>query len=327
MGAYMPEKYDVVHPHTLNVIEVTPDELPTVLSRIGRPHFNRSYNVLRPYWELSRAPEAWRDRLSYIHEVWAPTEFVAESFGAIFDGPIKVVPPCIEFPAPDPERIRSIRLDPGHFHFLFSFDYFSFPQRKNPVAVVRAFLAAFPDPTTPVRLIIKSVGPMEQYEDVSEELRAAAHFDSRIEILHESLPRADMLALLASVDCYTSLHRSEGFGLGMVEAMLLGKPVIGTDYSGSRDFLVEETGYPIPYVLRKVGPKDYVYPEDQVWAQPDEEASAAAMQRVFFDPDEAAIKAKAGQRFVLAHYSTGNVGSIVEQRVNEIFSAEAAKSS
>ena len=124
---------------------------------------------------------------------------------------------------------------------------------------------------------------------------------------------------MESADSYVSLHRSEGFGFGMAEAMALGKVVIGTDYSGSTDFLTEQTGYPIPYALRKVAPDEYVHTDGQVWAEPDEAACAAAMRRVFIDREEAATKASAGQRLVLSRYGTDNVGRAVESRLNEIF--------
>jgi glycosyltransferase involved in cell wall biosynthesis len=133
-----------------------------------------------------------------------------------------------------------------------------------------------------------------------------------------------MLSLIATSDCYVSLHRSEGFGLGLAEAMALGKPVIGTDYSGSTDFLNEETGYPIPCVLRPIAATEYIHPEEQVWADPDEAACAAAMIRVFSDTAEARRKAMAARRFVAERYGPRAVGGIVEQRLHEIFKRRAA---
>ena len=158
-------------------------------------------------------------------------------------------------------------------------------------------------------------------------LRAAADDDERILVIDESLTRQEMLALLDATDCYTSLHRAEGFGFGLTEAMALGKPVIGTDYSGNTVFLTPTTGYPIPYSLKPVGTDEYIYPEGQVWAYPDEDACAAAMVRVFSEPEDAKARAAAGQRFVLHRYGPANVGRIVEQRVREILAPRAAAAS
>ncbi|UFN48598.1 glycosyltransferase [Roseomonas sp. OT10] len=318
---YMTERYDETKTHAVNVIEVMPDELPNVFRHVSADHFARSHNILRTYWELSRAPEAWRTPLERIDEIWAPNAFVAESFRTIFDRPITVVPPCVERPAPQLDGRRHFGLEEGQFHFLFSFDYFSFPQRKNPLGVVRAFRRAFPDPATPVRLIIKTTGHPDHFPKVRRQLRAAAQYDGRIEIIDESLTRDEMLSLIAATDCYVSLHRAEGFGFGMVEAMALGKVVIGTDYSGSTDFLSERTGYPVPYSLRPLADDDYVHAAGQVWAEPDEAASVEAMRRVFGHRDEAAARARAGRLLVEERYGPGNVGRIAAHRLREIFAA------
>ena len=317
--AYMPERYDLAGSHAVNVIEVMPDELPTVFDHVSREHFDRSYNVLRTYWELAKAPEVWRQHLVTIDEIWAPNAFVAESFRPIFDRPITIVPPCVELQGPQQSGYRHFGLEKGRLYFLFSFDYFSFPGRKNPLAVIRAFTAAFPDLSARVGLIIKSSGSIEHFPRIRQEMRAVAQHDDRIHIIDESLSRQEMLSLMASADSYVSLHRSEGFGFGMAEAMALGKVVIGTDYSGSTDFLTEQTGYPVPYALRKVAPDEYVHTDGQVWADPDEAACAAAMRRVFIDREEAAAKALTGQRLVLSRYGTDNVGRAVQSRLNEIF--------
>ena len=326
-GSYMPERYDEARSHTINVIEVGTNELPTVFAHIGEAHFRDSYNILRTYWELSRAPEAWRDHLARIDEIWAPNPFIAESFRTIFAGPITVVPPCLDLPELQLDGHKHFGLSADRFHFLFSFDYFSFPQRKNPLAVLRAFRRAFPDPATPVGLVIKSTGAVEHFPTLKRALRAAALDDERIRVIDESLTRQEMLALLAAANCYTSLHRAEGFGFGLTEAMALGKPVIGTDYSGNTEFLTPETGYPIPYSLRPVGSDEYIYPQGQVWADPDEDACAVAMARVFHEPEEAKARAAVGQRFVLHRYGAANVGGIVNSRVREIVAMRAASPS
>ena len=127
--------------------------------------------------------------------------------------------------------------------------------RKNPLGVLRAFQAAFPDRGDAVALLVKTTGlppphlATEACQDVQRSLQAAAAADERIRIIDRILSRDDMLGLIEQSGCFVSLHRSEGFGLGMAEAMALGTPVIGTDYSGNRDFLTEGTGFPVGYSL------------------------------------------------------------------------------
>lgn len=318
-GPYMSERYDTRRSYGINLLYLTPDELPNVVADIGHGRFARGYNILRTYWELSEAPAIWADKLDMIDELWVPNRFVAESFRGIFDGPVTVIPPCVTMPAWDAVGRDRFGLDADRFYFLFSFDYFSFPNRKNPLAVVRAFRKAFPDQADRVGLIVKSSGAAEHYPEIKEVLRAAARYDGRIAIIDEHLSRAELLSLMKAADCYVSMHRAEGFGLGMAEAMAMEKPVIGTDYSGNTDFLNQDTGYPLPYSLTKLGPRDYVnYVKGQVWAEPSEAACADAMVRVVGNRAEAAAKARAGRLFVEARYAPANVGAAVAERLRAI---------
>lgn len=315
---FMPDRIDPAGAHAVNVIEVTCDELPAVLAHVGAYRVRHSYNILRTYWELGRAPPAWRRNLVGIHEIWAPNAFVATSLQTVFDGPVTLIPPCLDIPGPEAGGHAMFGLDPGAFHFLFSFDYFSFPERKNPLAVIRAFRKAFPDLATPAALVLKASGAAEHYPEVKRALQEASFLDGRIHVIDESLTRTELLALLTAADCYVSLHRAEGFGLGMAEAMALGKPVIATDYSGSTDFLSPATGFPIPMQLRPVGSAEYVHAEDQVWADPDEAAAAAAMRHVFDHREAAAAIAQAGQAFVRQRYGAANVGALAAARLAAI---------
>ena len=120
--------------------------------------------------------------------------------------------------------------------------------------------------------------------------------DARIHVIHRSLPYNDMASLIRAADVYFSLHRSEGFGMGMAEAMSFGRIVIGTNFSGNTDFLTEETGFPVPYKLRPVEPHEYPWnTEPQVWAEPDLNEAARILRQVFETPDLALKRAKAGQ--------------------------------
>jgi glycosyltransferase involved in cell wall biosynthesis len=161
--------------------------------------------------------------------------------------------------------------------------------------VVRAFQAAFADAGDSVGLIIKSTGSQESFPEIRAVIAAAARHDPRIVVVDRTLSRPEIMSLLACSDSYISLHRSEGFGLGMVESMAYGKPVIGTDFSGSTDFLSAKTGFPVPCAIRQVRRGEYVYFDDQVWAEPNIDAAAAALRTVFARTPDVAARAKAGQ--------------------------------
>jgi len=322
--AFLPECYDQMRTHEVNIIEVATNELPTVFKHVEGHRLTRSYNILRTYWELGKAPEAWKPILSLVNEIWAPNAFVAQSLRSVFDGPIAVIPPCVQIPELELETREHFGLEKDRYYFLFSFDYHSFPQRKNPLAVVNAFREAFPDLATNVGLIVKSTGAEKHFPQIKEALLAASYYDERITVIDKSLTRSEMLSLLHAADCYVSLHRSEGFGLGMAEALAMAKPVIATNYSGNTEFLTHETGYPVPFYLRRILPDEYVHTEGQVWAEPSERACAADMKHVFKNRDDALLRGLAGKRFIEARFGPENVGRLISERLQDIFTLRRA---
>jgi glycosyltransferase involved in cell wall biosynthesis len=203
---------------------------------------------------------------------------------------------------------------------MFSFDYYSSPARKNPLGVLRAFQRAFPDREENVGLIIKSTSSKNQNLRIKGTIAKAAAEDPRIIVLDRVMSRNEVLSLIRQSDCYVSLHRSEGFGLGMTEAMSFGNIVIGTDFSGSTDFLSERTGFPVGYMMRALRQGEYPYSDGQSWAEPDEQEAAEAMRRAFYDQDERRRRSATGKAFVQTRYSRENVGRIAEARLMQILS-------
>jgi glycosyltransferase involved in cell wall biosynthesis len=318
IGRFAPEHYDLRRRYRVNVIEMSPDQLPMMFREVGRWKTAHSYNVLRTYWELPQAPAEWAPTLKRIHEIWVPNKFVGNAFREIFGGPISIVPPCVEINTRSAVGRKHFGLDQNTFYFMFSFDYFSYPGRKNPLGVVRTFQRAFPDRTEDVGLVIKSTGATDRYPKIRSAILQAAENDPRIKVFDRMCSRDEMLSLIRESDCYVSLHRSEGFGLGMAEAMAFGKPVIGTDYSGNTDFLTEHTGFPISYTLRSVEDGEYIFSDGQSWAEPDEAVAAVAMRQVFCDPEERQRRAAAGKALVEVRYGRENVGQIAKRRLEDI---------
>jgi glycosyltransferase involved in cell wall biosynthesis len=314
----MPERYDTRHRYEVKVIEVATDQMPAVTQTIDPRILSHGYNVLRTYWELSAAPEAWRRMLDGIHEIWAPNAFVADAFRPIFDGPIVITPPCVDPGADNSPGRRELGLDPDVYYFLFTFDYYSHPARKNPTAVLEAFRIAFPAGTERVGLILKSTGPADCHPEIERAFAEASAADGRIRIINETWSRTAVLGLLRACDCYVSLHRSEGFGLGMAEALYFERAVIGTAYSGNTEFLTAATGFPVTYTLRPVQDDEYFWSEGQVWAEPDLASAVQAFRVVVSQPAVARERAEAGARLIRERYSRRAVGAAVETRLAQI---------
>jgi glycosyltransferase involved in cell wall biosynthesis len=318
IGPFMPHLYDTEHLFPINVVEVAADQIPVVIQNLPPTQLKDRYNIFRTYWELPSAPVEWRDNLRHFNEIWAPNEFVADAFRDIFDGVIHIIPPPVDVMTDENCDRAAFGMSPGRFYFMFNFDYYSSPYRKNPTAVLEAFERAFVDRGQNVGLVVKSIGPSDNFPDIKNAFDEARARDPRIILIDRTLQRQEMLRLIQLADCYISLHRSEGFGLGMAEAMYFGKAVIGTNFSGSRCFLNERTGYPVPFTLRNVEPHEYPYSSGQVWAEPNIAEAAALMRKVLDEPEDAARRAAEGQKFVEANFSRNAIGRVMKLRLREV---------
>jgi glycosyltransferase involved in cell wall biosynthesis len=137
-------------------------------------------------------------------------------------------------------------------------------------------------------------------------------------VIDQFLGRPRTMALLDRGDCFVSLHRAEGFGRAIAEAMLLGKPAIATGYSGNEDFTTPETACVVPYTLVAVGPGEYPHATGQQWAEPDLAQAAAYMRRVVGDREWAAALGARGRALVAAQHGLAAVGARYRARLAEL---------
>jgi Glycosyl transferases group 1 len=274
--------------------------------------------ILRPFWELAKVPPRYAPLLRRFHEIWAPSEFVRAAFAASAEVPVLRMPLPISLDAAPRASRASLGLPEAATLFLFAFDPHSFVARKNPAGVIAAFKRAFlAGGRSDVGLVIKvaAAGP---HAPALAKLKASIAGDLRIHVIERTMSRLEMNGLLQACDAYVSLHRAEGFGLGLAEAMALAKPVVGTAYSGTADFLNRDTGYPVPFTLVPVKAGEYPDHEGQVWAEPDIDAAAAAMRAIVDQPAQGRRIAQSGQRFIATHYSPARVGALMRERLEAL---------
>ncbi len=143
-------------------------------------------------------------------------------------------------------------------YFLYIFDFNSYLARKNPHAAIQAFLSAFPLGTEPVGLVLKTMNSNPD-NPKWRNFKKLCQQDERITLIEKTLDREIVLGLVNACDAYLSLHRSEGFGRTLAEAMLMGKPVIATDFSGNADFIHAPLAYPVRWKKKKVKSGEYPF--------------------------------------------------------------------
>jgi hypothetical protein len=297
---------DLVHEgaHGFEIVAVNADELPDFVRRLGESYFEGPRIGIWG-WETNSIPPRWQRAFALVDEIWVYSRFMAENIGAVAPVPVVVLPPPVD---PPREPITPARLGVSEgFLFLFLFDYLSTVQRKNPVGLIEAFKLAFPPTAEGPQLLIKTINaPLRPLAE--EEVLWAAHGRPDIHVIDRSLSAAELSALMAACDCYVSLHRAEGFGLTMAEAMAIGKPVIATGYSGNVDFMNGENSYLIDYEIARVGAECEIYPPEGEWADPSIEHASELMRRVHSDRDEARARgerARADMSRLLSPQATG----------------------
>ena len=237
------------------------------------------------FWELEFITKPMRAALDLVDEVWAGSRFVADAFAAVTTKPVHHVPIAIPEPAYSPRDRASFAPLAGVADrpvFLVVFDHLSVTERKNPVGAIDAFRRAFAPDEGPV-LVVKSMNGSARWPQHQHVLYAAG--DRRdIIVWDEHLDRRDQMALVRAADCLVSLHRSEGLGLHLAEAMWLGVPTIATRYSGNVDFMDDSCALMVDAGRTAVIGGQGVYPPTATWADPDLDQAAAHMRRVAAEP-------------------------------------------
>ncbi len=300
--------------HGFEIVAVNAEELPGFVERLGEDYF-QGPRIGIWGWETDTIPPCWRRAFALVQEIWVYSRFMAQNIGAVAPVPTIALPPPAQPPA-EPAAPERLGLAEDRFLFVFVFDYLSTIQRKNPVGLIEAFRRAFKPGEGP-QLLLKTInGPLRPLAE--EEVLWAAHGRPDIHVIDRSLSSAQLNGLMAGCDCYVSLHRAEGFGLTMAEAMAIGKPVIGTGYSGNLDFMNGQNSYLVEYELGRVGPDCEIYPPEGSWAKPSVEHAAQLLRRVVERPEEAAELGARAHKDIVQMLSPQATGAAMHRRLREL---------
>lgn len=313
------QKYDYElrgdNPFDFNLVHLNANKIQDFYRVVGRNYFENKYTIGYWAWELSHFPERWHDRFAYVDEVWTPSGFCLEAFKSVSPVPVLCIPHAVNVGLDRTYRRSEFGIHEDAYVFMFMFDFYSTFARKNPLGVVEAFKRAF-SPNERAQLVLKfynaEINPAE-YRRLAQSIGKA-----NILLLNRRGSRAETLGLLSTADAYASLHRSEGFGLTIAEAMALGKPVIATNYSGNTDYLTEDVGFPISYSLCELKETYGLYAEGNVWAEPDVEEAAHWMRYVYEHREAAQDKGRKAAASVGVKLSPLRIGAMINERLSAI---------
>ena len=304
------------NPFPINIICVNADALPDFASAAGAEFFEGRYSIGLWWWEVEQFPERFDPAFDYLDEIWVGSRFVADAISPVSPVPVVVMPVALDFADCEPLQAGEFGW-PDAFTFLYSYDYNSVFERKNPLAAIEAYTAAF-GPEDGTALVLKSINSERDAANHQRVIDAVGD-RSDIIVLAEYLDAGDKNRLAASCDCYLSLHRSEGFGLTLAEAMYFGKPAIATAYGGNLEFMTAENSFLVPCEMTAVGDGNDPYPSDAEWAEPNIAVAASLMREVFDDQEAARERGLVGQQSIRRAHSPSVVGGAMSRRLDRVF--------
>lgn len=307
-------------PGRFNLFVINADEVEPVFRHLGIPEGGPAgaINVIYPAWELERFPAAWAAILERFDEVWALSQFTGHAIRRAVSRPVHAITPPCEFRLRRGLGREHFGIPEDAFVVLFLFDFLSFVDRKNPHGLLDVVRRVRADPRGhAVHFVIKTSNGdrcPEAHHRLLQDIggcAGVASIDSRLTDL-------EIKNLIRSSDCFLSLHRSEGLGRGLLEAMYLGKPVVATGYSGNLDFMDRETAHLVEHRLVPVTEGQYPNWQDQVWAEPSTEHATDLLLHLARHPRECADLGKCASRRIRARFNFEAVGSRFLQRIEAL---------
>ncbi|WP_232510204.1 glycosyltransferase [Paenibacillus crassostreae] len=303
--------------YNVNIFHINAEQMIEVYAHYGNTIFQNRYNIGYWHWELPDFPDEWQESFSLVDEIWAPSTFVVDSIAMKSPVPVVKIPHSIEVNINEIRDRAYFNLPERTFLFLSMYDLKSYQQRKNPQASIKSFQLAFQPDDVSVGLVIKVNSATRPSQELDELYSLIGNYKN-VYLIEKTLSRNDTNALIFVTDSYISLHRSEGFGLGLAEAMYLGKPVIGTNWSSNTDFMDHSNSCLVDYNLIKLNHNHGPYKAYQHWADPDVEHASRYMRKLCEDRNfykEISLK---GEQDIKRNYSPQVIGEMIEKRLQYI---------
>lgn len=303
----------------VRIFHVNGDEVDRVVAAFEArgSRFAAGHNVIVPAWELPAYPKEWAAKLARFDEVWALSRFVQSSLQAAGVAS-HVVGQSVEPPPGALQPRRSFGIRESAFVLLHFFDLTSFASRKNPRAVLElARRLRAQAPLRDLQLVLKVKNGEQGAAGWADDLRD----EPQLLVIDQPLDSLGVRSLINACDCFVSLHRAEGFGRGLGEAMALGRLALGTFWSGNTDFMTERNALAVRHAMVRLKRDDYPHGRGQSWAEPDVAHACALLRPVLDDPERGRAMALRGQADILRSHGDRAVGLRIIDRLQAIVEA------
>lgn len=271
-------------PYNINLIHVNASEFTICYMQMGNKLWDHRYNIAYWLWELEDFPEEWLANINLVDEIWTPAEFISNTLRKYTDKPVRTIPYCVNAPTDDNFDRKHFGLPEDKFLFLMMFDSGSVMERKNPLGAINAFKKAFGKENKDVGLVIK-INEIEQSEKDIEYIHSLLDGYDNIYTICHTMSKAEVNSLVKSVDVFVSLHRAEGFGLVLAEAMLVGTPTIATNWSANTEFMNRDVACMVDYQMIEIEKDMPPFKKGYRWADADVDQAAQYMEKLFEDKE------------------------------------------
>ncbi len=309
------DKINDTLPYDINLIHINPHELGITYLQMDKSAWDFRYNIAFWLWELEEFPDEWTPCFHCLDEIWAPSEFICRAIRKKTSLPVHCMPYHVEAVIHKESGREDFGLPADRFLFLMMYDHSSIMERKNPLGVLKAFKQAFDCENSQVGLVIKINNPTKEDD---EKIKAILEGYTNIYLIKETLDRDAINSLTKCVDVVVSLHRAEGFGLVLAEAMLLGTPTIATNWSSNTEFMNAEVGCMVDYRLVTIEKDMPPFRAGNRWADPDLEQAAEYMVKLYQDPRFYRELAEKAKRHATETLSMERAAACMGRRLKEI---------
>ena len=309
---------NINNPYFFNLLNFNADQMPRISNGLGGDFFKNSYTIGFWFCELLKFPKEWEKSFDYIDELWVASDFCLDLFTAISPNkPATKIPVPISIPIINnvPDR-KKYNISEDCFIFLFIFDCDSIFERKNPLAIIESLEKAFGKNNKNVKLIIKVSNLHSNHKN---QLYSAVRNNESIILIDKVIEKNELVNLMDICNCYISLHRSEGYGLTLAEAMSLKKPCIATGYSGNLEFMNKENSYLVDYNLVTLDKDFSVYKKGSQWANPNIDTAVSFMRFVYSNRDEAKKMGIKAKKYIEDNFNYDVIGKKIDNRLRYIY--------